>query len=366
MPGSGKGLTDRKKIILKAVVEAHIETGEPVGSKLLTTDKQIPLSSATIRNEMAELEEMGYLEQPHTSAGRVPSEKGYRFYVDSLMEGYQLNAAELKVLNGLLTARMTALDKIVERASGVMSALTNYTGVAIRQKPKKIGVIMFKTVLLGEYDFLLVMITAGKTVSTREIRTQMPIDDDLLGSLESVLNKYICGIDINDVTLPTIMRMESAAGRAAPLVSPVIKCIYEFVSEINDEVDFDGVNRLLQYPEYSDMSILRGMLGLLERKEDIIRIVAEGSRDSTNIYIGSENRVDVMRSSTIVFKTIKVNDRPVGAIGVIGPLRMDYPKVVSTIEYLTSKITDMAGEIGLLPGGAEGGIDNSLGEQKHE
>ena len=362
MPDGVKILTDRKKTILKAVVEAHIETGEPVGSKLLTTDKQIPLSSATIRNEMAELEEMGFLEQPHTSAGRVPSEKGYRFYVDSLMEDYQLNAAELKVLNSLLSARMTALDKIVEKASGVMSALTNYTGLSIRQKPRKIGVIMFKTVMLGEYDFLLVMITAGNTVSTKEIRTQLPVDQEMLSYLETTLNRFLCGFDINDVTLPMIMKMETASGRAAPLISPVIKCIYEFVSEINDEVDFEGVNRLLQYPEYADMSILRDLLGMLERKEDIIRIVAEGSRDATNIYIGSENRVDVMRSSTIVFKTIKVNDRPVGAIGVIGPLRMDYPKVVSTLEYLTSRITHMAGDIGLLPGGENADMKNNRGE----
>ena len=363
MADAGKILTERKKIILKAVVEAHIETGEPVGSKLLTTDKQIPLSSATIRNEMAELEEMGYLEQPHTSAGRVPSEKGYRFYVDSLMEDYKLNAGELSVISSLLTARMTALDKLVERASGVMSALTNYTGVAIRQKPRKIGVVMFRVLMLGEYDFLLVMVTAGNSVSTKEIRTQSPIDQETLSCLETTLNRFLCGVDINDVTLPTIMKMEASAGRAAPLISPVIKCIYEFVSEINDEVDFEGVNRLLEYPEYSDMSLLRGMLGMLERKEDIIRLVAEGSRDSTNIYIGSENRVDVLKSSTIVFKTVKVSGRPVGAIGVIGPLRMDYPKVVSTLEYLTSKITDMAGEIGMLPGG-HGDSDNNTGEQK--
>jgi len=337
-------LTDRKKLILKAVIEAHIETGEPVGSKLLTTNKQIMLSSATIRNEMAELEEMGYLEQPHTSAGRVPSEKGYRFYVDTLMEDYQLNASELSLLNSLLSSRLSAIDKMVEKASSVMAALTNYTSLAIRPKPKKVVVVRFKTLLLGDYDFLLIMITSSSVVNTKNIRTREPIDAWQLELLGAALNRFMVGVDINDITLPMIMQMEIAAGRGAPLVSSVIKCVYEFVSELNDEIDFEGVNRLLQYPEYSDMELLRDMLRLFERKDDIINIVAGGRRDATNIYIGSENRVDEMKSSTIVFKTIMAGGRPVGAIGVIGPCRMDYPKVVTTLEYLTGHLSEIAAE----------------------
>lgn len=355
-------LTDRKKLILKAVIEAHIETGEPVGSKLLTTNKQIMLSSATIRNEMAELEEMGYLEQPHTSAGRIPSEKGYRFYVDTLMEDYQLTSSELSLLNSLLSGRLSAMDKIVEKASSVMAALTNYTSLAIRPRPKKVVILRFKTLLLGDYDFLLIMITSSSVVNTKNIRTHQPVDARQLELLEAALNRFMCGVDINDITLPMIMQMEIAAGRAAPLVNFVIKCVYDFVSELNDEIDFDGVNRLLQYPEYSDdMELLRDMLRLFERKEDIINIVAGGRRDATNIYIGSENRVDEMKSSTIVFKTIMARGRPVGAIGVIGPCRMDYPKVVTTLEYLTGHLSDIASEnvAARLPLPGDGGTDNN-------
>ena len=150
---------------------------------------------------------------------------------------------------------------------------------------------------------------------------------------------------------------------AAPFISPVVKCIYEVVSEISDELNFEGVNKLLQYPEYADVEMLRGMLGLFEKKEDIVKMMSSGDKNTTNIYIGSENIVDVMHNSSIVFKTIKAKGRPVGAIGVIGPCRMDYSKVVTTVEYLADKIAAMSDD-GQESGGMLGPPENEAVDKK--
>lgn len=342
MAKNGNELSERKKSILKAIIDAHINAGEPIGSKYLTQNKQIALSSATIRNEMAELEELGYLEQPHTSAGRVPSEAGYRFYVDSLMESYRLTSQELRQLNALVGQRVAELDKLLERASKVMAALTNYTTLAVKPKPKRVTVACFKTVYLDSESFLLIIITAANVVTTKYVHTSQPLAPDQLGRLEDALNRFIVGVPMDGVTLPLIMEAEAAAGDAGPLISPVIKTVYEVVGEMSGDLRFEGVNRLLQYPEYADVERLRALLSMLEKKDDILNVVSNSERNITNIYIGSENAVELMHNSTLIFKTITSNDRVIGAIGVIGPCRMDYSRVVTTVEYLSKKIVEIS------------------------
>ncbi|MFA6947800.1 MAG: heat-inducible transcriptional repressor HrcA [Eubacteriales bacterium] len=351
---NGNELSDRKKLILKAVIDAHIENGEPVGSRLLTQNSSFSLSSATIRNEMAELETLGYLEQPHTSSGRIPSEAGYRFYVNSLMEKYRMTSAELSQLNNLLTNRVAELDKLIDHASKVMAAITNYTSLAVKPKPKHIVVSRFKTVPLDKSNFLLIMITSANVVNTKYVHTALDVCDESLAALEALLNDTLCGVMMDDITLPKMMELEARAGSLAPLISPVVKCMYEVVSEISDELNFEGVNKLLSYPEFADVDRMRGLLGMLEKKEDIIKVVATAENDKMNVYIGSENSVDIMRSSTLIFKTITCGGNTIGAIGVIGPCRMDYSKVISTVEYLSRQIKSAAGaddgEISLPPG----------------
>ena len=349
---NGDELSDRKKLILKAVINAHIDNGEPVGSKFLTYNKQIALSSATIRNEMAELEELGYLEQPHTSAGRIPSEHGYRFYVNSLMESYRLTANELREMNNLFNSRIDEIDKILDYASRLMSMFTNYVSLAVKPRPKQITVVRFKSILLDGSSFLLVMITSTSIVKTRYIYVKFIITEQILSEFETVLNTFLTNITMEMVTLPLIMEMERRLPECEALVSPVIKCVYEVLGELNDgDLKFDGVNRLLQYPEFTDIERLKELLGVLENKEEILNIVSSSEHDVVNIYIGSENSVEIMQKSTLVFKTIKSGDKIVGAIGVLGPCRMDYSKVITTVEYLASNITEM--NKNLLSGGED-------------
>lgn len=344
-------LSDRKKMILKAVIDAHIRGGEPVGSKYLTQSAGINLSSATIRNEMSELEDMGYLVQPHASAGRVPSENGYRYYVRSLMRSYQMTMDEIAELNRLTKIKMSELDRIIESAGKLMGNLTNYTAMTFRGKPNSLLVLNFRTMKLNPRLFLLIMVTNADTAQTRHIKTSNEISDLILSRLEQVLNRYVAGVPMTEITLPVIMQMERDMGEeGAPLISSIMKCIYEVTESSGGELRFDGVNRLLQYPEYSDIDKFRGLLGLIEEhKTDLIDVVSHANKDETNVFIGSDIAIQPASSSTLIFKSITKDGRVVGAIGVIGPCRMDYSKVITTVDYLSKSIQNMVGGDMLLP-----------------
>ena len=202
-----KELSERKKLILKALVEAHIEGGEPVGSKYIVQNNLLTCSAATIRNEMAELEQMGYLVQPHTSAGRVPSEMGYRFYVDSLVEQYAQTTREVVQINQLLKAKMAEIDQILDTASRLASSMTNYTGIAIKPKATSATMQKFEVVSIDDDHFALLMITASGVVKTKKIKTYSSFDSIHLRRLCDLMNENLCGLSADMITLPTIMEL---------------------------------------------------------------------------------------------------------------------------------------------------------------
>ena len=347
----GGPLSERKKRILRSIIDAHIAMGEPIGSKYLVTSAEIPFSSATIRNEMAELEEMGYLEQPHTSAGRVPTQLGYRFYVDSLMESYKLTASEIVALNNLLRSKIGELDTIIQNASKLVASLTNYTSVAIKASGSE-TVRSFSYMILDGHNFLMVMRTSGDNVKTKQVHTDVLLNEENVSRLISLFNLYCVNVTPDDITYSTIVKMESAMGNAAGLVNPAIKAFYDAVATSSDSnVKFEGVNRLLEYPEFSSVDQLKRVFSMLENKEDFLNMLSNSDRDKVNVYIGNEESV-LASNSAFIFRPLTVDGRVIGAIGVFGPSRMDYSKVISTVEYLTQKITGIM-EGRALPEGEE-------------
>ncbi len=339
---SEKELSERKKLILKALVEAHIEGGEPVGSKYIVQSKLLSCSSATIRNEMAELEQMGYLVQPHTSAGRVPSEMGYRFYVDRLVEQYATTTREVVQINQLLKAKMAEIDQILDTASRLASSMTNYTGIAIKPKASSATMQKFEIISIDERNFAMIMITSVGTVKTKKIAVGMGYTQDALKRLAELLNENICGLSADMITLPIIMEMESAMGESAYLVNPAVKSVYEVMNELDGgEMSYSGINQLLKYPEYSDTQQFGRLLGTLEDQDEILELVSKADSDDINVLIGSESPVQVMNNSSLVFKPIKKNGRTVGVIGVLGPRRMNYKQVLKTIDEITGSISTM-------------------------
>ena len=334
-------LSDRKKAILKAVIDAYIESGEPVGSRTLTEGKRkFELSSATIRNEMAELEVLGYLVQPHTSAGRVPTDAAYRFYVDSLMQKYSLTSSEVAQLNKALRSKTAELDRIIKEAGRVVSNLTNYPTIALSPASTKSSVLRFSITRVDEKSFLLVVILEKNKAKTRFVNCEIEIPDDILEKLERLLNAYVAGHDIRDITLSRIMGIESELGDYASIVTPIMKYICDMISGSDSgEIKIDGVGRLLEYPEYSDTNKLRNILGFMESKDDILDIVSDSENsDDIDVLVGSESESEMLKNSAVVFKKITVGGQVVGAIGVIGPTRMDYSRVISTIRYLSDCI----------------------------
>ncbi len=339
------GLSERKKLILKAIVEAHIDGGEPVGSKYILQNTLMSCSSATIRNEMAELEQLGYLVQPHTSAGRVPSEAGYRFYVDSLVEQYAKTTHEVVQINQLLKAKMSEIDQILETASRLASSMTNYTGIAIKPKASSVTMSKFELVSIDPKQFAMVMITSAGAVKTKKISTSAPIPDGALIKLSELMNALLCGVSADMINLPIIMEMENEMGDAAFLVSPAVKRVWEVMSDIDGgELRYSGLNHLLKYPEFSDTQQLGQLLGTLEDQDEILDLVSEAEGDDISVFIGSESPVKVMNNSALVFKPIKKNGRTVGVIGVLGPRRMNYRQVLKTIEEIGGSIAVMFDE----------------------
>ncbi len=334
----GGDLSQRKKLILRSVIESHISTGEPIGSKYLMTNSEIPYSSATIRNEMAELENMGYLEQPHTSAGRIPTSLGYRFYVDTLMESYKLTTTEIVSLNNIIKNKMGELDSILKSASKLIASMTNYTTVAVKSHTGALTVSQFSYMLLEPTAFLLVMRMSDGNVETRHIRTEIPVDEEILNRLSVVLNENFKNIQSGAITLPMIMKAESEMEGAGTVISSVIKAIYDTIGKSEEaDINFEGINKLLEYPEFSDVGQMKKIIRMFENKDDLMKIIESADDDKVNIFIGHDG--ELVDNSAFVFKTIKVGGKPVGAIGVFGPSRMDYSKVISTVEYLSESLS---------------------------
>ena len=337
-------LSERKKRILKAIVDAHIVDGEPVGSKYIMQDEHLYCSSATIRNEMAELEALGYLEQPHASSGRVPSELGYRFYVDSLIESYAMTTGEINEINKLLKSKMNELDGILMAASKVAGSLTNYTSFVIKPKASEVKIKRFDVIYVDRHTLLLIMISDRGAVVTKRLTLELNVSEITAQDLAALLNDRISGLTANEITLPIIVEIENAMGDKSQIVTPIIKIIYESMNELDGgDLKVSGMDRLLQYPEYSNKDQLRELLGAFETKKDILDLVSAPESDGVNVVIGSESSVKVMNNSALVFKPVVRDGKTLGAIGIIGPRRMDYAKVVATIEGLAGNVESLLG-----------------------
>ena len=347
-------LTPRKMQILKAIVDAHINHGEPVGSKYLSQDVRIPCSPATIRNEMAELEEMGYLVQPHTSAGRVPSELGYRYYVDALVTQYSNTKSEIDEINEMLRYKLTEMDEILSEVSRLAASFTDYTGIAFKSGLGKVRIVQYKSVLLSSHDFLLVMTFEGDIVKTKTIHLSFVITEDTLRRFTEAANMYLINLTSDGITMPIIVKLEALMGSAGAMVHPTVKVIYETMSELDSaDVKLEGITKLLQYPEYSDISDFKSLLGVLEEKDKLLDVISSRTvnDDGIHVYIGTENDVDGMKNTTMIFKNVKIGGKQL-AVGVIGPKRMNYSKVIEMLNGLASGIDRMFAE-DLLPSGRD-------------
>ncbi len=333
-------LNQRKMQILKSIVDEYIAGGEPVGSKHLVDKGNISLSPATIRNEMSELEEMGYLDKPHTSAGRIPSNAAYRIYVEQLMENYRLNVEEINLLNELTNFKMQQMDKLVSKVTTVISEITNCAALALMTSDKNRHVVSrYDALLIDETSFVLVMVLPDSSVKTRHIKTDIPISTQAVEKIKLSLNRHLCSVSLDDVALPIILELEKDFGMYSSLVTTVVRCAYEEVcTEKEQSVSVDGISNLLSYPEFMNVDKVKRILSLVEDNNDRLRqvLTEDGANESgMKVFIGEENKAEELSDTSVVYCTIPVGNGQSAVLGIVGPKRMDYRKVISALNQLS-------------------------------
>lgn len=333
-------LSERKKRILKSIVDSYIASGEPIGSKYLTTSCDFSVSPATIRSEMSELEDMGYLQQPHTSAGRVPTAQGFKMYVDSLMEKYLLTMEELNVLNELTSFKINELSSTLEQASKAISKITNLASFSVLRSPDGTA-LRYETVYIDENSFLIIMICENDIIKNARVKVRISITRDDMTVIQSALNDNLKGIRADEITMPVFLAFEQSLGEKSFIASSCLKAIYEMLSGDNkDEVHVDGVTKLLSYPEFSSVSNAQKLLSIIEEQSKLIDLLSGGSQDDMNVVIGDDNESPIpAKDASCVFFPIMDNGKRIGAIGVIGPKRMDYRRVIASLRYIASGIS---------------------------
>jgi heat-inducible transcriptional repressor len=333
-------LGPRKGRILKAIVDEYIRSAEPVASKHLAERWQLDVSTATIRNEMSELETMGLLEQPHTSAGRVPSPAGYRFYVDGLMRSQRLSVAEMEAINNAMRLRLDKLDQMLSEVGRLAANLTQHAAYAV---PPSRGKEQFERFALFRADsttYVCVVVTTGKQVRSRAVTHSGAVCEAALASLSASLNEFLPGLNGTQVTAEIIHTLEAHCGTGKPYLPAVMEVILE--PETEQKVVVEGSTHLLEHPEYRDIAKAQRMLEYLSDRRNLSQIPAPDPERAVNIVIGPENAAEVLKDSSVVMATYHVGDMR-GFIGLIGPTRMDYSRVVSRLSYVAKRMELLMG-----------------------
>ena len=322
--------------ILKSIIDEYIESGEPVGSKHLVESGNMSLSPATIRNEMSELEEMGYLDKPHTSAGRIPSNAAYRIYIEKLMESYRLNVEELNLLGELTRFKMDEMEKMVARATKVISEITNCATLSLMTSNNRHVVSRFDALLVDERSLVLVMVMPDNSVKSRHLITDISLDMGAVDKIKASLNRHLCGVCLDDLSLPVLLELENDFGTLSSLVTPLVRCAYEAVSGKKEQkVKVDGLTNLLSYPEFTDVGKVKNILEFIENDEGKMKeVLSADDGKSLKVYIGDENRDEALSDTSVVYCNIPIGDGQNAVIGIIGPKRMDYKKVMSALHTL--------------------------------
>lgn len=339
-------LSDRKKQILRAVVENYIETAEPVGSKVISQSSGLHVSSATIRNEMAELEAMGFLEQPHTSAGRIPSHQGYRMYVNELMQYYKLTIEETEEINRGLKLRMQQLDKIISDAGRLTSLLTSYPAYALATAASQITISRFDLIYIDSNTFIIVTMLSNNTVKNKLVHIPNKIEAEYLVKLATVFNANFTNITEENITYQLINITERSVGDITGIVSIIAGFAIEVLNDIkNSETYLAGTSHLLEHPEFQDVGKAQKLLNYLSDGSGLLKLPVPDDNSSVKITIGSENIADELKDSSVIVARYNAGDNMQGLIGIVGPTRMDYSKVAARLEYIANGLS------GLLSGG---------------
>ncbi len=341
-------LDDRKIKILQAIIKNYLESGEPVGSRTISKLSDLNLSSATIRNEMADLEELGYIIQPHTSAGRIPSDKGYRFYVDTLMEA---KVEEINNMKADLEEKADKIEKLLQHVAKLLAVNTKYATMVTTPKYRSRKCKFIQLTEIDEHDVLAVIVLEGNIVKNKMLQVDEYLDKEIILKLNLVMNSFLQGLDLEEINIGIVQKLKEQAGEHEKLVSDILDAVAKAMQEEGDiEVFTSGVTNMLSYPELNDGKDVKDLIFTLEDKKELAVLVDQDleydSQDSINngriqVYIGNETPIDSMKNCSVVTATYELEEGVYGKVGIIGPKRMDYEKVVGTLKNLMSQLDDI-------------------------
>ena len=330
-------LDKRKKKVLQAIIEEYIETAEPVSSSNLV--KELECSSATIRNEMAELEKIGFIEKPHTSAGRVPSQKGYRYYVDQLIRDDKLSKKEMEIIRNRLETKVNDLEELTKIATTTLSEITHYTTITIGPDVNNHIIVDIKFVLLGSRVLMAVILTDSGIIRESIIKFDEDINQDQVEDLTFIFKNKLVGKPLEQMNAPLEEFIMAEMKTGINIIKKVIEEINKILKD-SQQVYLDGANNVIDMPEFKKVDVAKDFLNVLNAKDLVADVLNTGIAEDIKIYIGAETEKEELKNFSIVTFNHLLEDKDIGTIGIIGPTRMDYSKVISVMKYISKKIND--------------------------
>ena len=341
-------LDERKNTILKLIIKSYLDTGEPVGSRTISKDSDLNLSSATIRNEMSDLEEMGYLEQPHTSAGRIPTDKGYRFYVDSIRSE---SRQKVRDVSDLMIRKVDRLEKVLTRLVRALANDTDYAALISGPTTENSKIKYIQLSVPSPSKLLLILVLDGNVIKNEVIDIPEDLDAETVRNLDIMLNNHLAGLSLDQITTKVVTDMMVQSGSHEESVKCVIDTVVELIENDSEsgEVFTSGAKNIFKYPELSDAERATELITAFEEKEELKRLVREVrdfcgdeeqtvERNDVRVYFGGEGPVKNMQNCSLVTARYDLGDGMRGVFGVIGPKRMDYEKVLDTMESFREQL----------------------------
>ena len=337
-------LNERKQKILEAIIRNYMETGEPVGSRTVSKYTDLNLSSATIRNEMSDLEEMGYILQPHTSAGRIPSDKAYRLYVDTILQRKDEEVSEMKEL---MVEKADKIDLLLQQVAKLLAQNTNYTSMVTKPKYQHKRIKFIQLNQMSERQLLVIVVLDNNHVSNKFINLMTDADENVIAQMNFLMNTALTGLDFTEINMAIMQQIKEKAGEYGELASSILDCISEVMTEEDDsEIYTSGATNILKYPELSDKEKMTGLLSTFEEKQMLSAWAndeppEDDKEHGIQVYIGEESPVESMKDCSVVTASYRIKEGVYGKIGIVGPKRMDYEKVVGTLENCMQQLDDI-------------------------
>jgi len=334
-------LTDRQLLILQVIIDDFIHSAQPVGSRSLSKKEEISLSSATIRNEMSDLEDLGFIEKTHTSSGRVPSDKGYRYYVDHLLSPQKLNEQDVHKVKSIFAERIYELERIVQKSAKILSELTNYTAIALGPAARDNKLKKIQMIPINNHTAVAIIVTDSGYVQNSMFQIPETMDASELEKLTNILNERLTGVSIDNLNGKIYKEVAILLRQHISNYDSIIQSIaHTLIIPTQEKLFFGGKTNILSQPEFHDLEKIKSLMNMIDHEDSIYELIRK-QHSGINIKIGSENNNSAMENCSLITATYSIGSEQLGTIAILGPTRMEYSRVISLLDYISGDLTDV-------------------------